>query len=76
MINNGVRFRKRGETIALGRMDGISVLKCSPGLKAGVLWAREERRRTAGVTVWLSWLPGVEGRSGGLSMGGEWSLID
>jgi hypothetical protein len=58
------------------RMDGISVLKCSPDLKAGVLWAREERRRTAGVAVKLSWLPGVEGRSGGLSMGGEWSLID
>jgi len=57
-------------------MDGISVLKCSPGLKAGVLWAREERGRTAVVAVWLSWLPGVEGRSGGLSMGGEWSLID
>jgi len=61
VINNGVRFRKRGETIALGRMEGSACLSAVLTSRLGYFWAREERRRTAGVTVKAELAPGGRG---------------
>jgi hypothetical protein len=67
VINTGVRFRKRGETIDLGRIGRISVLKCCAGSRLGYQGEDAEADQSADLPKGLSWLLG-----GGLA-GCQWA---